>query len=83
MRRRIRRWLVLLGLPLLALACGGSPPRFNIGHCSAAEVEAQRAVFLAEVVPAVTACAKAGAPEDCPAADAASERWLAKRESCR
>lgn len=68
----------------LAIGCAGTPPpRLSIGHCTAAQVEAQRAEFLAAVVPAVTACAQAGAPEDCPAADAATERWLAEREACR
>lgn len=83
MRRALRRLALSLLGPLLALGCGAPPPNLAIGHCSAGQVEAQRAEFLAAVVPAVTACATAGAPEDCPVADAATERWMAERESCR
>lgn len=79
--RRLR-WL-LIG-PILALGCAGTPaPHFGIGHCTPAQVELQRAEMTAQVVPAVLACVQAGNAEDCPLADAATERWLAEREACR
>jgi len=69
---------------VLLTGCGGAPaPRFGIGHCSPAQVELQRAEMTAQVIPAVLACVQAGNAEDCPVADAATERWLAEREACR
>jgi hypothetical protein len=70
-------------LALLVVGCGTPPPRFGIGHCTPAQVEIQRAEMTAQVVPAVLACVQAGNAEDCPIADAATERWLAEREACR
>lgn len=76
--------MMLVMFTLLGVACTPlPPPRFSIGHCTGVQVEAQRAAFLADVVPAVTYCAQHGAPEDCPEADAATERWLAARAGCR
>lgn len=68
---------------VLLTGCGMPAPKLGIGHCGATEVEAQRAAFLAAVIPAVTACAAAGAPEDCIAADEATQRWLDARKMCR
>lgn len=68
---------------VLLTGCCLPPPRFGIGRCSAAQVELQRAEMTAQVIPAVLACVQAGNAEDCPVADAATERWLAEREACR
>ena len=73
-------WMLLL----LVFGCAGTPPpHFGIGHCTAAQVEIQRAEMMAQVIPAVTKCVQEGSPEDCPIADTATERWLAEREACR
>jgi len=78
----------LIGIGIWALAIsacskGTPPPRFGIGHCSAAQVELQRAEMTSQVIPAVLACVQAGNAEDCPDADAATLRWLEERQACR